>query len=178
MMFLGVDPGKTGALVILTEEGRVHAAMRMPVVKTPTKTVFDYLAAYVFLFNWIERDDRSGAFTKVQAAIEKSAPMPSVRVNKAGKRVPMPARAAASFYTGVGFWHGFFTAKGWPWVEVGPRIWRRAAGLASGADKADVVAAARQRWPELPIQFKLDWGMADAAFIADWARRLALATKE
>ena len=52
------------------------------------------------------------------------------------------------------------------------------AGLPKGTQtKVSAVSAAKSLFPDLPIKVKADWGLADAALIAEYARRQHLGVK-
>jgi hypothetical protein len=57
---------------------------------------------------------------------------------------------------------------------VRPQRWQQEMldGFPRGeATKASAVRIAKSRWPDIPISLKSDWGIADAALIAEWHRR-------
>ena len=51
-VYLGIDPGKTGAIVALNEQGALLGAARTPVLKDAGKRVFDIAAMVNIVMSW------------------------------------------------------------------------------------------------------------------------------
>ncbi len=64
---------------------------------------------------------------------------------------------------------------GWARIEVNPTAWSRlvsAGRIDKRKDrKAASAAAALNRWPTIPVRLVKEYAIADAAWIAEWARR-------
>ena len=138
---IGIDPGQTGALVLLVE-GTPAEVHDMPTVPGG-KMVSAYL-----LNDLIWRLYRPGD----RVVIEKVHSMP-----KDGHQ------AAFKFGQNLGLLCGVLTARGIPYLTVSPQKWKRDAGLIRKPKKASVVLA-KNRWPEQAHMFKKH-GQADAALI-------------
>lgn len=156
MTHVGIDPGITGAIVILDDDGKLIAAMRTPVYGTGRKE-YDVQAMIACL---------EGALgTKCRGTIEKVGATP--RDGKVG---------AFNFGRGYGLWQGLMAALGLGYEEVPPQRWqsRMLAGQPRGPKvKESAVKVAKALWPSLPIRVKADWGIADAALIAEYGRRVS-----
>ena len=85
----------------------------------------------------------------------------------------------SSFTFGVntGIFRGIFAAMKIPYSFIQPKDWQKIAIKGqprkpgrSGLKEAVASAASRQ-WPELELPTKIDWGKADAAWIAEATRR-------
>jgi hypothetical protein len=157
---LGIDPGRTGALVLLDfDTGQLVHAARMPIHKgeVSREGIVDLFDSFV--------DNTSVAF----CAIERVHSRPSNGVVAAfafGMYSEMMRMSCACY--DVDF------------IEVTPQQWQRDYNVPPkeiGEDPAvrtsrvknHLVVEALKRW-KLPIVFKADTGMADAALIAEWAR--------
>ena len=156
---IGIDPGLGGAIVVLDGEGEFAWGQRTPIIQAKRKehdipsmrdcltraaTEFDYLTVGIEKVHTLPRDGRVGAF---------------------------------SFGCGYGIWLGLLAGLGIPYIEILPQAWqaRMLAGLPKGPHtKASAVRAAKSRFPHIPINVKADWGLADAALIAAYARQYQL----
>jgi len=160
MIFIGIDPGKQGAIVALNTDGNVlHASL------CPTQTGdFDDVSINLIIVQLAEhaRHDE-----RVVAGIEKVSTRPGESL-----------RGALCFGEGVGIWRGVLAASfiGWRWIM--PQAWqqRALAGEKRPKVRKDIKAAvtrsAMRQWPELHEQLKLkkNQGIADAAWIAEHVR--------
>jgi len=143
-MLLGVDPGLSGALVIL-DKGEPVEWMLMPtiVVGTAKRVSAPTLAAWMRKFE-IER-----------AAVEQVGAMPGQGVS-----------SMFSFGHSAGVIQGVLGALEIPVLMVTPQTWKKAAGL-SGTDKDAARSRALQIWPWWRALDKKGEGqaLADAALI-------------
>jgi hypothetical protein len=154
---VGIDPGIGGGVVLLdSNDGTVLRSIRTPVFTEKNKRHYDLpgMRAALILRN----------HTLDLVAIEKVHTLP--RDGRVG---------AFNFGVGYGMWLGLLSGLTLPYTEVTPQRWqaRMLAGLPRGPQvKASAVRAAKSLFPKLPLNFKADWGMADAALIAEYGRRL------
>ena len=160
MIYLGFDPGKTGAMVALDEEGRLLQFSRFPLIAAGKKKELHIyeMAAWVG-----ELDFDHGRMTR--ATIEKVHAMPGQGVT-----------SMFSFGRSLGIIEGIIAGKGIPRTYAAPRTWQATmlAGKPKGKDsKHSAALAAVELWPELSklMQVKANWGIADAALIAEYGRR-------
>jgi len=152
--YIGIDPGLTGAVVAISEEGQLIDAWRTPTLQGvkgkreyDVPLMVDLLALYVVSF----------------VGIEKVGPMPH------DGRV-----GSFRFGMGYGLWLGIVAALKRPHMVFLPQRWqsKMLAGLPKGTQtKVSAVTAAKSLFPTIPIKVKADWGLADAALIAEHARR-------
>ena len=154
MIFVGIDPGLSGALAVLTADGRLLEVHDTPVTE-------------------VVRGKRT---MRRMAAIQAAE-----LVRKLGDDVfvtwenvhPMPGEgvvSAFSFGLGLGIWLGIIASRKLPSQPVAPRTWKQAFGLLGLEKDASRVVAARL-WPEASLNRKMDHGRADALLIAEWGRR-------
>ena len=158
---IGIDPGITGAVVVLdAADGSLQLASRCPSVPTGkgNKREFDWdkmrecITPYSFL-----------AGKTSSCAIELVGPMPEQGVT-----------SMFNFGRGYGVWIGIVCSHLMPITFVRPQRWQQEMldGFPRGeATKASAVRVAKSRWPDIPIRLKDEWGIADAALIAEWHRR-------
>lgn len=143
MIFLGADPGQTGAVAIIGEGD--------PVVldwQGDERAMAEQLQLHVAL-----------AGMPVLAALERQQAMPKQGV-------------ASTFKLGVNFgvWLGILAALGVPVILPRPCDWKRGY-VPAKADKDASLAVARRMFPMASLARKKDHGRAEALLLADFARR-------
>jgi len=153
---IGIDPGVTGGVTILdADSGRLIEAARTPILPVPGKKEYDLNAMRETLARWDE--------------------VRLVTIEKVGV-MPHDGRVGAfSFGCGYGIWLGLMAALSIPYMEVPPQRWqsKMLAGLPRGPkSKASAMRAAKSLFPTIPVRVKADNGIADAALIAEYGRRI------
>ena len=154
---IGIDPGIGGAVVVLDGDGSIVKAVRTPIIVEQGKKQYDLPGMREILMR--AGRENGNPFT----GIEKVGTLP--RDGRVG---------AFSFGVGYGLWLGLLSGLYIPYMEITPQGWqsRMLAGLPRGPQvKASAVRAAKSLFPHIPIGVKADWGIADAALIAEYARR-------
>jgi crossover junction endodeoxyribonuclease RuvC len=157
---VGIDPGITGGIVALSETGEYLGSWRTPAIMDKRKRHYDVRGMAEIVEEVQSARFGSGV---LRVGIEKVGAMP--RDGKVG---------AFSFGKGYGIWLGVFAAAKTPYIEIPPQRWqaKMLAGLPRGPQtKTSAVQRARSLFPLLPIKVKADWGMADAALIAEYTRK-------
>lgn len=156
LIYLGFDPGKTGAMVALGADGTLLDATLFPMIGSGKTGDYNLHATRY----WIQ--DLKG---RRRATIEKVH--------------SMPGNGAASMFS---FGQGFMMPKSMcaaleiPYQLATPQAWQKEmlAGKPKGKDtKHSAVLAALELWPELSdnLALKKNQGIADAALIAEFGRR-------
>jgi hypothetical protein len=150
-IYIGIDPGKNGGLVILDYSGSVSFHSRMP------RTERDI---------WIWFSKRVSLKAARNAVIEKVGGY--VRGSKS------PGSAMFNFGWGYGGLRMALVGHGIPFEEVTPQRWQRAMGIASRkknesktAFKNRLKAKAQQLFPTINVTH----ATADALLIAEYCRR-------
>lgn len=153
-VFVGIDPGKRGAIVAI-RGGSVVLAERLP---------------------WL---GKAGMDLASVAAILRSVYGAATVVERAHA---MPGQGVASMFRygeGYGALQGVLAALGMPYVTAPPRTWQRAiyGTLAKGAKpKPYAIQACRQRLPDLDLTpgqvRKPHDGLADAGCLALYAAQV------
>ena len=165
-VWLGVDPGLTGALAAIIGPGvAFHDAPVVTIkVNGATKHQLDPHACAALLRSY-QTDD-------MLVTIEKVAPMPSFK-GKGGKPQSMGVTSAFNFGMGFGVWIGVLAALGIPYQLVHPATWKRAllADMQKGKDASRVKA--KQLYPHVAEELKLvkHHGRADALLLAVYGRQ-------
>jgi crossover junction endodeoxyribonuclease RuvC len=143
--WIGVDPGKFGAMALVSDEGAL-------VESWPG----DVALAVDILRGWLCE------YTVHLAALESVHARPGQGV------VSM-----FTFGRNLGQWEGILAAFGVPYAKPTPQEWQR--GLVCPSDGADTkarsLAVARRLFPGIDLHRKGDHGKADALLLATYARR-------
>lgn len=125
--FLGIDPGCSGALVLLTQQGDYIEHLAMPTVKVGTKSRVNGAAVAA----WLRQHGIAHAYLEQVGA--------------------MPGQGTASMFTfghAAGVAEGILQGLGIPYTLVTPQAWKKSAGLI-GSDKDAARSRAIQLYPEL-----------------------------
>lgn len=145
-MFLGIDPGCNGALVLIGSMGGYIDHLNMPTIKVGTKSRVNGAAVAA----WIRDYDIGHAYLEQVGA--------------------MPGQGTASMFTfghAAGVAEGLLQGLNIPYTLVTPQAWKKAAGLI-GSDKDAARSRAIQLYPELRFLDAKAKGqaIADALLIA------------
>jgi hypothetical protein len=158
---VGIDPGITGAIVVLNEDGSIVRCERTPIIIEKSKKAYDIQRMRDIIVRAAKEAEHENG--RALVGIEK------VHTHPRDGRV-----GAFRFGVGYGLWLGLISGSFTPYMEITPQIWqsRMLAGLPRGPQiKASAVQASKALFPHIPIGAKADWGMADAALIAEYSRR-------
>ena len=124
---LGIDPGCSGALVLVTEQGGYIDHLPMPTIKVGTKSRVNGAAVAA----WIRQYGITHAYLEQVGA--------------------MPGQGTASMFTfghAAGVAEGILQGLNIPYTLVTPQAWKKSAGLI-GSDKDAARSRAIQLYPEL-----------------------------
>lgn len=171
--YLGIDPGLTGAWVLLEADGTLVASDLVP-----------------------QRAGKNGKpsvdLATLARVLREMKGVTSAALEAVGARPGEGGTSMFTFGRTVGAWEGLIAANDWVRIDVLPTSWSRlvsavpirvqptddskeakkkAAAQARALRKAAAASAAASRWPTLPLARKKDWPRADAAWIAEWARQ-------
>ena len=144
-VFIGIDPGKSGAIAFLYPE-------KNPVV-----------------LDWIDGPIMAREILKIiavrselyVAALEKVGAFPGQGVN-----------SCFNFGANYGWWIGFLDGQMIPFRTVRPQEWQKGI-VPRKKNKTDKpsLEVARRLFPTVDLRLKKHDGRADALLIADWLRR-------
>ena len=145
-LIVGIDPGLSGAIALLTDTGCLIDAYDMPVIGKHINVA--QLATYE---GWRTTPER------FHAIIEQVASRPG-----------QSSVATFTFGHGVGSIEAMFATLGVPLTRVTPAKWKKHYGLSS--DKAESRRRATELWPDKASLFHRvkDDGRAEAALIGRW----------
>ena len=148
MILIGIDPGVSGAIAFLYDDGQVRV-FDMPVMALSAKKQQVNSAALADLIR--PSMNHQGTMT---AYVEQVHSMPGQGV-----------AAMFNFGTSYGVIKGVLATLQIPMVLVTPHSWKKRAGLI-GKDKDASRTLAQQLYPAAPLGRKKDVGRADAILIA------------
>jgi crossover junction endodeoxyribonuclease RuvC len=152
-VFIGIDPGLSGAIAIIDDDFvSVYDAPSVPVKKGN-----DYLVADMARLISAASSQRS-----CYAILEAGIAMP----NQSSSSTAKAAR-------GGGLWEGMLAMAGVPYELVRPAAWKKVMGVT--ADKGEARIMAQKLFPQAAHQFSRvkDDGRAEAVLIAEFGRRKA-----
>ncbi len=124
---LGIDPGCSGALVLVTEQGGYIDHLAMPTIKVGTKSRVNGAAVAA----WVRQYGITHAYLEQVGA--------------------MPGQGTASMFTfghAAGVAEGILQGLNIPYTLVTPQAWKKSAGLI-GSDKDAARSRAIQLYPEI-----------------------------
>lgn len=144
MIFVGVDPGKDGGIVMLDADANIVEKHKIPLLKSGKgKNEYDIPE----IVHIVRTFGSESVFT-----LEKSQPMPMSGIS-------------AQFHRGFssGVWQGIFVSLGVRYQLVGPLRWQRAmlTDVNTEDPKQASVLVANRYWP------KEDWRRSEKARVPD-----------
>lgn len=174
MIYIGIDPGLSGALAMINEGAGCRneetglwqpstQAMDTPTAETGKGTKREYLISA--MADMLERS--CGTHTmrgKVFAIIEAVHSMPKQGV-----------ASSFSFGRGLGIWEGILSAYRIPYIKVAPQTWKKAMMGDMPRDNKDssrIVASRLFPWVADLFKRKKDDGRAEALLMAEHGRRI------
>lgn len=166
MIYLGVDPGKAGAIAALNDDGRALLTWPMPLVTSAKgRDEYDLPRICGIL--------RGHPVNELFATVEKLHPLPPKLMGRGA------GGSIANFNRGLAHgWVWMLTALGIAYQLVPAQSWQKVmlAGLPGEDTGQRSILAAKQLWPLQDLRRtersrKDDDGLADALLIAEWGRR-------
>lgn len=158
--FLGIDPGKEGAMVLLSSAGEVLGHRKLDVTKEKKERKEYNLERLIGVFNTIHEQ-----YPNVLVCLEHLHAIPGLG-------------CLAGFMRGysMGIIEMALTQHGWGYKKVTPSVWKPLMLGPSGGDKDVAILAAARLFPNDIWRFEkkrkgYDDNIAEALLIAEWARR-------
>ena len=153
--FIGIDPGLSGAAVVIDAGGGLLASMIVPRMNG-SKGPFDSLA----FFDWLDEQAEEGTV---------------VVLERGQGRPGEGAKSARTAGVNWGTMQGLLVAMRLRYDTPTPRQWQKLICPGGGDPKQRSIAAARRLFPALDLtpgrRTKPHDGLADAACLAEFARR-------
>jgi Holliday junction resolvasome RuvABC endonuclease subunit len=146
----GIDPGFSGALAVVSAEGKVLALEDMPVIKVGSRRELNEPAIKDFL-----KQHQIAA-----VALEKSQTMPGQGVASSGR-----------YMMSYGVLRGLCVGLGIPYQLVHPRTWKSAMMPDMPKEKEASIQRVGQLYPDLVLNRKKDHGKADALLICLYGQK-------
>jgi hypothetical protein len=166
MIYLGIDPGITGAVAAIHEDGEIEF-YDTPIVsvqsRKKTTNSLDPYACVALL--------RKFCSPYSYVAMEKVNAMPGIGAG--GARVSIGATSAFNFGAGYGIWLGILAALDMRTQLISPPRWKKAMMEDMGKEKDASRVRARQMFPQAAssLDLKKHHGRADALLLAEYGRR-------
>jgi crossover junction endodeoxyribonuclease RuvC len=153
MIYIGVDPGLTGAIAAILPDGSIEFH-DMPVLEVKKKQQLDYAGLAHILRRYPNRDN-------VMACIEQVGAMPGQGVSSMFKFGQVFGAALATIAT-----------LQIPYRTLAPQTWKRQFRL-TGQEKDASRQRALEMWPQCVNELKLKkhHGRADALLLAEYIRQ-------
>ena len=152
-LWIGIDPGQSGALAMIDKDNIIHTLSDWP---------GDEIGAAAIVR---EIQDETEIQYHIVAAIERVHSMPKQGVASTFK-----------FGTNYGIWRGILAALGIPFYTVGVHQWQKGV-IQKAQDKKPALAAASRLFPTAELYGPRGGGKdgrADALLIAHWCRRQSI----
>jgi crossover junction endodeoxyribonuclease RuvC len=161
MMFIGIDPGKSGALAFLYTDGIVETHLCPTLAGKKSKRLYD-VARMVEIITI-----RKGFTPDAFCVLEQAQPMPGQGVT-----------SMFSIGEGFGLWKGILAALCIPYQIVHPWTWQKVILRdIGGTGKQRAILAAGRLFPKVNLRAtekcrKPHDGIADSLLLAEYARRI------
>lgn len=143
--YIGIDPGKTGAIAAIDKAGQVISVHDWPGdIASAAKIVWSIMPSKV-----------------VGAAIERVSARPGQGVS-----------SMFNFGCNYGAWQGILSTLDIPYELPTPQQWRKGLVMPTDGEdsKAGSLAVARRLFPDANLRLKKHHGRAEALLLAHWAR--------
>ena len=176
MIFVAIDPGLSGAVAALDENGNIIALQETPtlLVKKGKKNRHVYVpSAMKCLLEPLKQIYKPSCITERKIVVTDGDYEPVLLTLE--NVHAMPGQGVTSMFSmgrGLGLWEGIAITLGFPLQYVEPVVWKRAMQIPTGSDKGASVVRAAQLFPTAGLRRKSEDGKADALLIAEYARRV------
>jgi hypothetical protein len=156
LVYVGIDPGIEGALVVIDRDGKLLQFLDVPTINTKPRREVLVSGIVSFFHELVQHYGAENIF----ATLEKHTPRPGQGISGQCKLARI-----------CGQLEGVVAACGIAYQVTHPRTWSKVMRDVPGTDlKARSVIAASRRFPDLDLKRKKDHNRADAALIAEFGR--------
>ncbi len=154
-LFVGIDPGLTGAVAVIDKNGKCLLLSDCPTEKKSLKKIVSPHGVSELVASIKKLKG------KLYALLEEPIAMP-----RAGRS--MGATSMLSFGRGVGIWEGALSMAGIQVNTVHPRVWKRKMFPKNGSDKNQSLKIAKKLFPAIRQRLNKSnhHGRAEALLIA------------
>ena len=163
MMFIGIDPGLTGAICALDQDGAIIVCHDTPILTVTRNKHTRHECNRVEMAHMV-REILHGrdSYGEPVAAIERVASMPNQGV-----------ASSFTFGMGYGIWLGILATLHVPTDLVHPARWKKTMLDSMGKNKdASRVRALELFGKQVDLSKKIHHGRADALLLAEYRRRI------
>ncbi len=161
MIFVGIDPGFTGAVAVVDNDGNLIAVSDTPVLTVQgkkTKQEYNTPAMHQILTAYNDRG--------VHAALEQVSSRPGEGVTSSFR-----------FGRGLGLWEALLVACQIPFDRITPQRWKKTMMAGRPKEKDASRLRAMELFPGADLHLKKHHGRADALLLAEYLRR-AVGTRD
>ena len=148
-MYLGIDPGFSGALAVLDKDLQVIHYQDMPIIEVAKKRELDEPE----LRNIFRRF--SPYYVNLTVGIEKSQTMPNQGIVSRGR-----------FMASYGCLRGLCVGMSLPYILIRPPSWKKVMLADMPKEKGSSIQKVGQLYPGIKLTRKKDHGISDAILIA------------
>lgn len=154
-LFIGIDPGLTGAIAVLDDSGKCLFLSDCPTEKKSVKIAVSPKGISQLMA------DIKKLKGKIHALLEEPIAMP-----KNGRA--MGVSSMLSYGRGVGVWEGALSSTGIEFDTVHPRVWKSKLLPSQRRDKSNSIKAAKKLFPDArkKLANRKHHGRAEALLIA------------
>jgi hypothetical protein len=166
MIILGIDPGMSGGIANLKQDGARWYPSAVPMPATES-AIADRL--------WAMQEEAQKEGIEIICFLERVQVMPAIRRVKGPdgeKREEVNAGivSTAKFMQGYGFLRGCLISIGIPVEDIRPQAWQKLLGCMTRGNKNISKGKAQQLFPTIQITHKI----ADALLIAEAGRKIRM----
>jgi hypothetical protein len=166
LIILGVDPGMSGGIARLKQEGASWYPSALPMPSTE-RAIVDYL--------WSLHQEARKEEIEIICFLEHIQPMPIIKRSKGPKgetreEVNPGLNQIGNFMKHYGFLRGCLISIGIPVEDIRPQAWQKLLGCMTRGNKNVSKAKAQQLFPTLQVTHKI----ADALLIAEAGRKIRM----
>lgn len=171
MIILGIDPGRSGGVAMLSannDTGKLRCEPSLFKLDLEEKAISD-------LFWKLFYDAQQGC-DWIAAVLEKVHAMPAINRIKSRdgeikrQEVFASVSSVGTFIQNYGFLRGCLRTVGIPFLEVRPQDWQKALGCLTRGDKNVSKRRAQELYPQFP-DLRITHATADALLLAEFGRR-------
>ena len=148
-MYLGIDPGFSGALAVLDNNLQVIHYQDMPIIEVAKKRELHEPELHNIFCRF------SPKYENLIVGIEKSQTMPNQGVVSSGR-----------YMASYGFLRGLCVGMGLPYYLIRPPSWKKLMLADMPKEKGSSIQKVNQIYPDIKLTRKKDHGIADAILIA------------
>lgn len=164
--FAGIDPGITGAVAVITMDGKTALIEDCPTIRAKGYRKITDTRRLAKMMREIKNK-----YKKLYIVIEEPIAMPNN-----GRK--MGAVSMLSFGRNVGIWEGIVSSLGIDYITVHPSIWKKAIFNGKQTDKNGAIRLSRKLFPEARkyLTLKSRHGRAEALLLSVYAKNFITKT--